>query len=136
MGGGGVGYSGNKSDAHANPDISRYPHHVPTVREQLAGSKAALDPDDLTKQEVESFTAIGVLANPLAFRSHYEDQYDDTTPSKRTADARLTREDLTMAGKSVTPRIEPVLDEAGFATPAFVVGPDADQTVYPSSSRE
>ena len=136
MSGGGVGYTGNKSTAHANPDVSRYPSHVPTIREQLAGSKAALDPDGLTKQEVEDFTAIGVLANPMAFRSHYEDQYGDETPSKRTSEARLTREDLSMAGKSVTPRIEGVLAEAGFVTPAFTVGPDADVTVYPSKSRE
>jgi hypothetical protein len=145
--GGGVGYMGDRGEGGFNPDVSKYPYHVPTVREQLAGSVADIDPDSLSRDEVENLTAIGVLSNPLTQRTWYEDEYDrDRTPAERTAEWSLTPEEasghsLMNNGTDSDPpseqeQRERLHEEAGVLTPAFVKGPDADDTVFPSKSRK
>ena len=144
--GGGVGYMGDRGEGGFNPDVSKYPYHVPTVREQLAGSVADIDPDSLSRDEVENLTAIGVLSNPLTQRTWYEGEYDrDRTPSERTAEWSLTPGEASHSAMvhdtPGEPNGEPsererLHEEAGILTPAFVKGPDADDTVFPSKSRK
>lgn len=129
-----IGYTGNKESAKANPDVSRYPRHVPTVREQLAESKAKLNPDGLTKRDVANFTAIGVLSNPMTLRSHLEDEYAHRSAAKRTEEAKLTDFGV-LVRDGAGDRVTEMLEEVGFVTPAFVKGPDAGDTAYPSKSR-
>lgn len=118
----GSGYSGSRADTF-DPDRSRYPKHVPTLREQLEGSNAALDPDDVARSEVEALTAKGVVANPMALRQHYEPEYE--------ADSVRARMD-----KHTTPAPERHGWPVGFYTDAAMKGPDHDDTVYPSKARE
>lgn len=109
------GYAGRGRGASANPDVSKYPKHVPTLREQLEGSTADLDPDGMKQSEVERYTALGVLVNPVTLRTHLETEYDPgTQPSKRTHE-HTTDDGLTLA---------------------HYRGPDHEDTIYPSESRE
>jgi len=110
----GAGYAGRGPNTRANPDVSKYPKHVPTVREQLEGSTADLDPDGMTQSEVERYTALGVLVNPTTLRTHLETEYEPgTQPSKRTHE-----------------------HSSGGTTVAHERGPDHEATVYPSEARE
>ena len=88
---GGRAYRG-RSDKRFPPDVSKYPRHVPTLREQLEGSVARVDPDGLTHADVSDLTAKGVVANPLALRTHLEDAYEEETPRKRMEEWAATKD--------------------------------------------
>jgi hypothetical protein len=100
-------------DSAVRTDVSRYPAHVPTISEQLEGS--AWEPDEeLTVRRVENMTALGVLSNPLTYRSRLEPMYDPgSSPAERTAEHS---------------------DEDG-VTAAHRKGEDHQDTSYPSAAR-
>lgn len=105
----------------ASPDRSKYPKHVPTIREQLEDSRADVDPDNLTVAEVEHMTAVGVLANPMTLRTRYEEFYE----------AKSTKDRME--------RWATAAEESHNGHPATIAhikyGEDHEQTVYPSKSR-
>lgn len=94
-------------------DRSLYPKHVPTLREQAEVS--AWDLEDMnTAEAVRNGSAIGVVVDPTTRRNHYDDEYEADSIADRMA----------AHGTSQGSRVHTV---------AGTLGPDHDQTVFPSA---